>query len=486
MSKSAVAKAGAKVLNMETLNPNIVKMEYAVRGPIVQRAGAIEKELKEGAKKPFNEVIRANIGDCHAMGQPPITFIRQVVACCTYPPLMDSNDFPEDVKARAKRILGGCAGGSIGSYSASTGVELIRKDVAEYISNRDGVPCNYEDVFMSTGASDGIKSILKLSVTHSSRKAGVMIPCPQYPLYSATCAEYGLYPIPYYLDESNKWGLNIEELEKAYEKAKPHCEPRALVVINPGNPTGQVLTRSNIEDIIRFAQNKNLFMLADEVYQHNIYAEGYEFNSFKKVMMELGGDYANMELASFMSTSKGYMGECGYRGGFCEAVNLDPEVRAMLLKSLSAKLCPTISGQAAMAVVVNPPKPGEPSYEQFEQEKNQVLGDLKKKATMTTETLNSIEGVTCNEVMGAMYAFPRIYLPDKAIAAAKKKNMAPDAFYCFALLEEAGICVVPGSGFGQVEGTWHFRMTILPPVERLQQFLERFKAFHTSFMQKYK
>jgi len=476
-----------KVLNMQTLNPHIKKMEYAVRGPIVARAAEIEKELAQGTKKPFTDVIRANIGDAHAMGQQPITFLRQVVALCTYPPLLDSADFPSDAKERAKRILGGCKGGSIGAYSDSVGVEVIRRDIAKYIEERDGgIPCDYNDVFMSTGASDGIKSVMKLVIAHGGKPAGVMIPRPQYPLYSATCAEYGIHAIPYYLNEEKKWGLDIDELERALDEAKPHCEPRALVVINPGNPTGQVLSRANIEDIIRFAQRRRLYMLADEVYQHNIYAAGSEFHSFKKVMKEMGGEFADMELASFMSTSKGYMGECGFRGGYCEAVNMDPDVKAMLLKAISAKLCPTISGQAAMDVVVNPPKKGEPSYDLFIKEKEHVLGELKLKANMTTEALNSIDGVTCNEVMGAMYAFPRIYLPEKAIAAAKEKGMQPDAFYCFALLEEAGICVVPGSGFGQVDGTYHFRMTILPSVEKLKNFLARFRVFHESFMQQYK
>jgi alanine transaminase len=202
-------------------------------------------------------------------------------------------------------------------------------------------------------------------------------------------------------------------------------------------------------------------------------------------MKEMGGEYANMEVASFLSTSKGYMGECGYRGGYCEVINLDPSVKVQLVKSISAKLCPTVSGQSAMDAVVNPPKPNEPSYELFEKEKAHVLGELALKAKMTTETLNTIEGVQCNEVMGAMYAFPRITLSDKAIQEAKAKGLAPDFFYCYQLLEETGICVVPGSGFGQREGTYHFRMTILPSVDELKLFLQRFKEFHVKFTKKY-
>lgn len=88
-------------VTLDNINPNIKAMEYAVRGPLVIRAGQIELELKNGAIKPFNEVIRANIGDCHAMGQQPITFIRQVMGLCTYPRLFSDPTIPDDAKARA-------------------------------------------------------------------------------------------------------------------------------------------------------------------------------------------------------------------------------------------------------------------------------------------------------------------------------------------------------------------------------------------------
>ena len=103
-----------------------------------------------------------------------------------------------------------------------------------------------------------------------------------------------------------------------------------------------------------------------------------------------------------------------------------------------------------------------------------------------TELFNSIDGITCNEVQGAMYAFPRLHLPAKAIEAAKAKGQSPDAFYCFALLEATGICTVPGSGFGEKPGTYHFRTTILPQVEELKEVLGRFRDFHMQFLAKYK
>ncbi|CAG5114908.1 unnamed protein product, partial [Candidula unifasciata] len=176
---------------------------------------------------------------------------------------------------------------------------------------------------------------------------------------------------------------------------------------------------------------------------------------------------------------------CGFRGGYVELINIDPAVKAMFTKAISAKLCSAVTGQAAMDVVVNPPKPGEPSFELFKHQKDTVLGQLAEKGRMTTDMFNSIKGISCNPVQGAMYAFPRIDIPKKAIAEAKSKGLAPDAFYCYSLLEETGICVVPGSGFGQKEGTWHFRTTILPPVEKIGEMLNRFGDFHIKFLNKY-
>jgi len=291
--------------------------------------------------------------------------------------------------------------------------------------------------------------------------------------------------VGYYLDEANSWALNTKELERSIREARSRCLVRAIVVINPGNPTGQVLTRENIEEIIKFAKREKLFIFADEVYQHNVYAEGSKFHSFKKVMSEMGPPYCDMELASFMSCSKGYMGECGMRGGYAEVVNMDPGVMAMLQKAISAKLCPTVLGQACMDVVVNHPQPGEPSYDMWLEQRMNNLSSLARRAEMVASRLNSIEGFSCNTVQGAMYAFPQLHLPPKLVTAATDAGQFPDVFYAFNLLEETGICVIPGSGFGQLPGTYHFRTTILPQEPMLEDMLERLKNFHVKFLKQY-
>ncbi|XP_002133684.3 alanine aminotransferase 1 [Drosophila pseudoobscura] len=487
-SFSTSTKMPAKCLQLENINPNFITMEYAVRGPLVIRAGEIEKELEKGAKKPFDQVIRANIGDCHAMGQQPVTFLRQLLALTFEPRLLDSPDYPEDVKKRARAILANCQGHSVGSYTDSAGLEVVRRQVVDYIEKRDGgVPSDWQNVYLTGGASPGIKSILSLIHAEVGGKPpGVMVPIPQYPLYSATIAEYGMDKVDYYLEEDSGWSLSRKELQRSFDEAKKTCNPRALVVINPGNPTGQVLTRDNIVEIIKFANDNGLILLADEVYQDNVYDKNSKFYSFKKVAYEMGEPYRSQELVSFLSTSKGFLGECGIRGGYMEVVNLCPQVKAMLTKSITAALCSTTAGQVAVSALVNPPKPGEPSYDLFQKEKNATLAALKERAELVHKTLSSFEGYKVNPVQGAMYVFPQIEIPPKAVEAAKAKGMAPDVFYAFELLETSGICIVPGSGFGQKPGTYHFRSTILPQTDKLKLMMEKFRVFHADFMKKYK
>nr|XP_040134967.1 alanine aminotransferase 2 [Ictidomys tridecemlineatus] len=450
-----------RILTLESMNPQVKAVEYAVRGPIVLKAGEIELELQRGIKKPFTEVIRANIGDAQAMGQQPITFLRQVMALCTYPNLLNSPSFPEDAKKRARRILQACGGNSLGSYSASQGVNCIREDVAAYITRRDGgVPADPDNIYLTTGASDGISVCVRVA---------------------------RFYPVFTHMKNSLACGGLVFELISKEQAWGDHLNSiTTYILFFWGIFIGQVQSRKCIEDVIHFAWEEKLFLLADEVYQDNVYSPDCRFHSFKKVLYEMGPEYSsNVELASFHSTSKGYMGECGYRGGYMEVINLHPEIKGQLVKLLSVRLCPPVSGQAAMDIVVNPPVPGEESFEQFSREKESVLGNLAKKAKLTEDLFNQVPGIHCNPLQGAMYAFPRIFIPAKAVEAAQAHKMAPDMFYCMKLLEETGICVVPGSGFGQREGTYHFRMTILPPVEKLKTVLQKVKDFHIKFLEKY-
>ncbi|XP_009151206.3 glutamate--glyoxylate aminotransferase 2 [Brassica rapa] len=169
----------------------------------------------------------------------------------------------------------------------------------------------------------------------------------------------------------------------------------------------------------------------------------------------------------------------------------DPSVRGMyayeslrtttveeIYKVASIALSPNVSAQIFMGLMVSPPKPGDISYDQFVRESKGILESLRRRARIMTDGFNSCKNVVCNFTEGAMYSFPQIKLPPKAIQAAKQAGKVPDVFYCLKLLEATGISTVPGSGFGQKEGVFHLRTTILPAEEEMPLIMESFKKFN--------
>lgn len=448
------------MIDISDLSQAVLQTEYAVRGPIVARA----QELERGGR----EIIYCNIGNPQALEQKPLTFLRQTLALCQYPELLSHPElFPSDVLERAKRVLEGVRYG-VGAYSESKGVYRIREAVAAFIHERDGIPSDPEAIYLTEGASKGVQTALRILI--GGPRDGIMIPIPQYPLYSATITLYEGRQVPYFLDEHQDWKLSQARLEESLAAATQQgIRVRAICVINPNNPTGAVLDENNIAMILDFAQRHGLAILADEVYQENIYREGDRFISFAKLLVERGLE--GVSLFSFHSCSKGFFGECGQRGGYMEIRNIPADVVAQITKLQSVSLCANLTGQVATYCMVQPPKPGEVSYPLYAEERQKILAAMKKRAAILAEGLNRIPGIHCNTVAGAMYAFPELQLPPGRT----------DVDYCLALLEATGICVVPGSGFGQLPGTAHFRTTILPPTRQMEQMVEKLAAFHASY-----
>ena len=187
---------------------------------------------------------------------------------------------------------------------------------------------------------------------------------------------------------------------------------------------------------------------------------------------------------SFHSISKGFTGECGLRGGYFELTNIPKDVKAQLTKLASVSLCSNTMGQVAVGLMVNPPTSGS-ELKAYEKEKTEKLASLVRRANKMAASLNALEGVSCVKPQGAMYLFPSITLPAQAVAAAARLSMAPDAFYSLKLLEGTGLVTVPGSGFGQRNGTWHFRTTFLPAEKQIDQVVEKLGGFHSAFLAKY-
>jgi alanine transaminase len=368
--------------------------------------------------------------------------------------------------------------------------------VAEFISARDGYPASPDDIFLTDGASAGVKAMCNLLIR--GPQDAVIAPVPQYPLYSATASMLDGTLVPYYLDEAAAWGVTEEELQAALARATAQgATARALVVINPGNPTGQSLPAAVIHRIMAFAAEHSLVLMADEVYQENVYGGAPAFCSFKKALSELrakgdAGDAAAaataaaVQLVSFHSTSKGFIGECGLRGGYFELQGVPHDVRAQITKLASVSLCSNVVGQFTTGLMLKPPVEGEPSYATYAAERAGILGGMASRAKRIADALNELPGLSCNAAEGAMYLFPRVALPPKAIEAAAAAGIAaPDEWYCLKLLEATGLVVVPGSGFGQADGTFHFRTTFLPPDDALRVVLPKLADFHNGLMAEY-
>ncbi|KAJ4393688.1 alanine transaminase [Gnomoniopsis smithogilvyi] len=477
-------------LNASNINPHVREAKYAVRGELAVKSEEFRAKLARGDNDlPFSEVISANIGNPQQLDQKPLTFFRQVLSLLENPLLLEKEsaliehfDYKPDVIERAKWLLSKV--GSVGAYSASNGVPAIRQSIADFLERRDGFPAKESDIYLSGGASSGVNTLLH--VICADEKTGILVPIPQYPLYTASLSLLNATCVPYYLDESKNWGTDLAAIKKACADAKAQgVDVRAIVIINPGNPTGASLSETDIRDIIEFAREERLVLMADEVYQTNVFVG--EFVSFKKVLSTLQkenpGKFDHVELASLHSVSKGMVGECGHRGGYFELVNFDPAVQAEIYKFVSITLCAPVIGQCLVELMVNPPKEGEPSYELYKKEYDGIFNGLKERAYALWRAFEKMEGVECGEPQGSMYLFPTIKLPAKTAEAAKAEGRTPDEFYAMKLLEATGVCVVPGSGFGQKEGTLHFRTTFLAPGT---EWVGSIVKFHEDFMNKYR
>ncbi len=237
--------------------------------------------------------------------------------------------------------------------------------------------------------------------------------------------------------------------------------------------------------MLKFAAEEKLVVMADEVYQTNVFVG--KFHSFRQVLLQLQQDdptkYADVELASLHSISKGMVGECGHRGGYFELIGFDAGVEEQIYKFVSITLCAPVIGQCLVELMVNPPRPGEPSFALYDQEYKSIFRGLRERATALYDAFKEMEGVECGEPQGSMYLFPTIHVSARAAEAAAKEGRSPDEFYCMRLLEATGVCLVPGSGFGQKEGTLHFRTTFLAPGT---EWIGRIKKFHREFMDEFR
>jgi len=475
-------------LTVDTMNQQVVKAEYAVRGRLPMRAAEIRAELAKGsASYPFDELVFCNIGNPQSVGMVPLTFNREVLALLMAPHLLEKGEamvsaglMSAEAVARAREYQS--KGANVGAYTDSIGFSFVRDEVCDMLEARDGHRVNPLHIFLTNGASEGVRLMMTaLGASHLGGKVGVMTPIPQYPLYSALTTLIDGELVGYYLDEAEGWAISEEALRQSHAKATAEgVQVRALVVINPGNPSGANLDAATLEMVAKFAHEKGLVLMADEVYQENVFTD-HPFVSLSRVVRELG---LPVEIASMHSLSKGFLGECGVRGGYAVFENFDEGVLAQFVKMKSIELCSNTVGQLSVGLMVRPPTAdAKPLYDQ---EVADVLAGLRERADILTKTMNSLDGISMPPIGGAMYAFPQVTLPPGAQKAADAQGVPADEFYCMQALENTGLVVVPGSGFQQQPGTFHFRTTFLPqPTAKMEKALGAFASFHNDFMAKH-
>lgn len=200
-----------------------------------------------------------------------------------YPDLAKKGFYSKDVVERFE-LYRSKLQSPVGAYTGnSKGYAFTQQKISEYISERDQVESDPNKIYMLSGASEGCKMAIQLAIR--GPQDILAIPIPQYPLYTAQMTLNSGTVLGYYLDESDNWQLNIPQLEKDILEAKNNKKNvRGLVVINPGNPTGQVLSVQNIRDIIKLCYKHSILIIADEVYSDNVYEKGSEFHSFRKIL----------------------------------------------------------------------------------------------------------------------------------------------------------------------------------------------------------
>ncbi|RVE73716.1 hypothetical protein OJAV_G00033970 [Oryzias javanicus] len=470
------------ITSLEYVNPRVRAIRVSKQTFLQSLAHQIPQDVTE--QKPFKGVIDVSSGDPHRAGMKPISFVRQALAVCLYPHLLQDNAFPLDVKLRAQRLLQICEGESLGSYTASSGLHHVRQTIADFITKRDaGISANPKNIFISSGAQRALMVVVKLlSGGEGLTQTGILAPQPCPHTLPPLLDEAGVLAVPYRLMEDRGWALDLNQLRQALESSRGRCNPRALYISNPGNPTGHVQDRKSIQEVIQLAAAEKLLLMVDEMYQDSVYGQNTEFLSYKRVLFEMGREFSEtVELVSFHSLSCATVAECGLRAGYMEAVNMDPDV----LKVFDTMLCTDISapttGQLALDLMLNPPEPGDPSYNTHAQELLSTRTALTQNAERALEVLNDLPGFSCQPAMGGIYLYPRVELPAEIQEQAEILGLEADVFYCQKLLEEEGLLLGAGGPSGEA-GSYHLRLRVLAPMDVLEDALQRLSVFHLHLM----
>ena len=392
---------------------------YDIRGPVLQQAKKMEDE---GQK-----IIKLNIGNLGVFGF----------------------DSPEEIQLDMIRNLPNAAG-----YSDSKGIFAARKAVMHYTQEKRIKGVTLEDIYIGNGASELIVMAMNALLNPGDE---VLVPAPDYPLWTAAVSLSGGTPRHYLCDEQNGWLPDLDDI-----RAKITPNTRAIVVINPNNPTGALYSDELLLEIIAIARQHNLIIYADEIYDKVLY-DGVTHTA----MGSLSEDVLTL---SFNGLSKNYR-SCGYRAGWM-IVSGDKRDAKDYIEGLdmlaSMRLCANVPAQYAIQTALG-------GYQSI----NDLVapgGRLRRQRDLAHELLSAIPGVSCVKPKAALYMFPRL---DPEIYPIEN-----DQAFITEFLREEKVLLVQGSGFN-----WpypdHFRVVFLPhedelreAIQRLARFLEGYRKRH--------
>ena len=386
--------------------PRMEAIQYAVRDIVL-----VAKEAQAQGK----ELLYLNIGD----------------------PNQFDFDTPQHViDAICERGLRGNKNGYAASEGVAEALEAIRRYAEEEKRIRPVL-----DIFTGNGASEPIEIALTALLDIGEN---VLTPSPGYPLYTAVLAKLGAEANEYFLDEENGWQPDVEDI-----RSRINSRTRALVLINPNNPTGSVASRETLQQIVELCVEHDLVLFSDEIYDRLIF-DGLEHVS-------PGSLSEDLMCLTFNGLSKVYFGP-GLRMGWC--ISSGPQKRMQPLidamhKLTRARLCASHPIQWG----IKPALEGDHTFLE------EGMRKLARRRDITYQRLNEIPGISCVKPTGAFYAFPRLEIPEDDVEWNKRVIM------------ETGVVVVHGTGFGQRPGSKHFRVVFLPDERTLEQSFEKLADF---------
>jgi alanine transaminase len=197
----------SKILTVNDLGPGVIGSSYLIRGCILRRANELKAMMEEGKRLPFEKFYPLHYGNPQLLNQPPISFLRDVIAGCFSPHLLEKKVFSEDVVKRVKYYLDNIPGRAIGAYADAPGFPVFIKAVSNFLLKRDGYPAPIETIYLTDGTLDGMIFVLRLFF--SKRDSGVMLPMPEYPGYSFLASQAEGAVVTYSLNENDDWEIEV-------------------------------------------------------------------------------------------------------------------------------------------------------------------------------------------------------------------------------------------------------------------------------------